>query len=93
LGEFCARNEQNRLKLVYNFYFIHYSLGRILILASPFERKIRYKVSMKSKVCGFGGNSQREQLKHGILSGTMRISSIIPAGFKQTKLCFENARV
>ncbi len=39
---------------VYNFYSIHFSVGRVLIIASSSEKK-RPKFSMRSQVSGFHG--------------------------------------
>jgi hypothetical protein len=52
--------KMNRFKyenftLFYNFHFFHLSLGRVLMIASPSEKKKTFKMYMWSKVTGFDG--------------------------------------
>jgi hypothetical protein len=42
--ESCTKNEQNRIftsKLFYNFYSLHYSVGRVSKIASPSEKYVQ----------------------------------------------------
>jgi hypothetical protein len=45
-------------KFVYNFYFIHFSVGCVVIIASHSEEIISKVSKMRSKVRGFGGTSE-----------------------------------
>ncbi len=46
------------LKVFYNFHFLHFSVGHVLMIASPTER--RFKVYMRSNVRGFDSSSSKE---------------------------------
>jgi hypothetical protein len=63
LARSLASSEQNMNRTKFGnrrfflqLYFLHFSVGRVLMVTSPSEKK-RFKVSMKSKVRGFEGDS------------------------------------
>jgi hypothetical protein len=58
------RTEFVDLKVLYNFYSLHLSVGRVSMIARPSEKKrskvsMRFKASMRSKVRGFDVSSLR----------------------------------
>jgi hypothetical protein len=48
-----------QIKFFSNFYYLHFSVGLVLMIASPSEKKKRSKASVTSKVRGIGGKFEQ----------------------------------